>query len=167
MSVLASAVGAILAAILESSMLPHLTVGAAKLDLVFAVGVAVAMVLGFEVGMTWAFAGGLMLDILMPERMLGATALSLVAVTAMALAVARAVWPPRTTVIVLTVGALSVVFQLLVLALLMMGSGVTVEGLSLTDLAVVAVLDAAVALPAVLVARALDLRFGDPERAAW
>jgi len=34
-------------------------------------------------------------------------------------------------------------------------------------LAVVAVLDAAVALPAVLVARALDLRFGDPERAAW
>jgi rod shape-determining protein MreD len=167
MSVLASAVGAILAAILESSVLTHLLVGGVKLDLVFAVGVAVAMVLGFEAGMTWAFAGGLMLDILMPERALGATALTLVIVTAMALLIARASWPPRTTAIVVSVAALGVVFQLLLLALLIVTSGVALAGLSVWDLVVVAVLDALVALPAVLAARALDLRFGEPERVAW
>lgn len=167
MSVLASAVGAILAAILESSVLTHLSVGGAKLDLVFSVGIAIAMVLGFEAGLTWAFAGGLMLDLLMPERTLGATALALVAVTVSGLLVARAIWPPRILAIVLSAAALAVVFQLLLLALLVMTAGVTLAGLSVTDLLLVAVLDAAVAAPAVLVARALDLRFGDPERVAW
>jgi hypothetical protein len=167
MSVLASAVGAILAAILESSVLTHLSVGGAKLDLVFGVGIAVAMVLGFEAGMTWAFAGGLMLDILMPERTLGATALALVAVTAIGLLVARATWPPRMLAIVVTVAVLAVVFQLLLLGLLVVTAGVTLEGLSVADLLLVAALDAVVAVPAVLVVRALDLRFGDPERVAW
>ncbi|CAN5445188.1 hypothetical protein BH23CHL8_BH23CHL8_05780 [soil metagenome] len=167
MSVLAAAVGAILAAILESSVLTHLSVGGSKLDLVFAVGVAVAMVLGFEAGMTWAFAGGVMLDVLMPERTLGATALALVAVTAIALVVARAVWPPRMVAVVVSVCVLAVVFQLLLLGLLMVTAGVTMAGHSIADLLLVAVLDAALAIPAVVIARALDLRFGDPERVAW
>ena len=71
MSVLAPAVGAVLAAILESSVLTHLQVGSVRPDLVFAVGVAVAMVLGFESGMTWAFVGGITLDLLLPGRALG------------------------------------------------------------------------------------------------
>ena len=95
MSVLASAVGAIIAAVLESSVLTHLQVGGVTPDLVFAVGIAVAMVLGFEAGMTWAFAGGLMLDLFMPERVLGSTTLTLVLVIGLALLVARATWPPR------------------------------------------------------------------------
>ena len=78
MSVLAPAVGAVLAAILESSVLSHLEMGNIKPDLVFAVGVAVAMVLGFESGMTWAFAGGITLDLLMPGRALGSTTLTLI-----------------------------------------------------------------------------------------
>ena len=63
MSVLAPAVGAVLAAILESSVLTHLQVGSVRPDLVFAMGIAVAMVLGFESGMTWAFVGGISLEI--------------------------------------------------------------------------------------------------------
>ena len=80
MSVLAPAVGAVLAAILESSVLTHLQVGGVAPDLVFAVGVAVAMTLGFESGMTWAFVGGVSLDLLVPGRALGSTALTLVLV---------------------------------------------------------------------------------------
>ena len=95
MSVLAPAVGAVLAAVLESSVLTHLQVGSAKPDLVFAMGVAVAMVLGFESGVSWAFAGGVTLDLLLPGRALGSTALTLVLVTALALLVARATWPPH------------------------------------------------------------------------
>ena len=44
MRILAPAVGAVLAAILESSVLTHLQVGGIRPDLVFAVGVAVARV---------------------------------------------------------------------------------------------------------------------------
>jgi rod shape-determining protein MreD len=167
MSVLASAVGAILAAILESSVLTHLAVGGITPDLVFAVGIAVAMVLGFDAGMTWAVAGGVMLDILMPERVLGATALTLVLVIGLALLIARATWPPRLGIIAMSAIALSLVYQLLVLFVLGVTSGVSWAGISVADLVLTALLNIVIVVPAVLVVRALDLRFGEPERVAW
>jgi rod shape-determining protein MreD len=167
MSVLASAVGAILAAILESSVVTHLAVGGVTPDLVFAVGVAVAMVLGFDAGMTWAVAGGVMLDILVPERVLGSTALTLVLVIGIALLVARATWPPRISVIAATTFGLSIVYQLLLLFLLGVTSGVSWADISIADMLFTALVNMVVAIPAVLVARALDLRFGEPERVAW
>ena len=167
MSVLASAVGAILAAILESSVLTHLAVGGITPDLVFAVGIAVAMVLGFDAGMTWALAGGVMLDILMPERVLGSTALTLVLVVGLALLIARTTWPPRLSIIAMSVLALSLVYQVLLLLVLGVTSGVSWAGISVADLVLTALLNVIVVVPAVLVVRALDLRFGEPERVAW
>jgi rod shape-determining protein MreD len=167
MSVLAPAVGAVLAAILESSVLTQLEMGSIKPDLVFAVGIAVAMVLGFESGMTWAFVGGLMLDLLMPGRALGATTLTLVLVTAMALVVARAMWPPRLIVIAVTTIALTFVYQILLLGLLTLTADVGFAGLSLGDLMVIGVVNGLIAAISVALLRALDLRFGEPERVAW
>jgi rod shape-determining protein MreD len=167
MSVLAPAVGAVIAAILESSVLTHLQVGGIRPDLVFAVGVALAMVLGFESAMTWAFVGGLSLDLLLPGRALGSTALSLVLVTAVALLVARATWPPRLVVAAATALALTVAYQVLLLAILALTQDVSIEGVSITDLLVIGVLNAAITAIAVVVVRALDLRFGEPERLAW
>jgi rod shape-determining protein MreD len=167
MSILAPAVGAILAAILESSVLTHLQMGSIKPDFVFAVGVAVAMVMGFESGMTWAIVGGVMLDLLMPGRALGSTALTLVLVTAAALLVARATWPPRLLVIGLTALLLTIVYQVLLLILLTLTADVTYAGLSVVDLLVVGLLNALIALVAAVIIRALDLRFGEPERLAW
>ena len=167
MSVLAPAVGAFLAAVIESSVLTHLQVGRVKPDLVFAVGIAVAMVLGFESGMTWAFTGGLTLDVLVPERALGSTALTLILVTALALLVARAVWPPRMAVVAATAFALTFVYQVLQLAILTLTSDVAFAGLSVTDLAVMALINALIAAAAVVVVRAIELRFGEPERLAW
>lgn len=167
MSVLAPAVGAVIAAMLESSVLTHLQMGGIKPDLVFAVGVAVAMVLGFESGMTWAFVGGLMLDLLLPGRALGTTTLTLVLVTALALLVARAMWPPRLVVIGATTFGLTFVYQLLLLALLALTAGVAFTGLPLGDLVVTGMLNVVIAAIAVLLVRALDLRFGEPERVAW
>jgi rod shape-determining protein MreD len=167
MSILASAVGAILAAMLESSVLTHLAVGGITPDLVFAMGVAVAMVLGFDAGMTWAVAGGVMLDILMPERVLGSTALTLVVTIGLALFVARATWPPRLSMIAVTAFALSLVYQLLLLFLLGVTSSVSWTGVSVADLILTALLNVILVVPSVLVARALDLRFGERERVAW
>lgn len=167
MSVLAPAVGAVLAAILESSALTHLQVGGVAPDLVFAVGVAIAMVLGFESGMTWAFVGGVSLDLLLPGRALGSTALTLVLVTGMALVVARAMWPPRLLVIGATTFVLSFVYQILLLGLLALTADVAFGGLSFSDLVVAGILNLVIAVLAVLAVRALDLRFGEPERLAW
>lgn len=167
MSVLAPAVGAVIAAIVESSVLTHLQVGGLRPDLVFAVGVALAMVLGFESSMTWAFVGGLTLDLLLPGRSLGSTALALVLVTAMALLVARVTWPPRLVVIAATSFGLSLVYQVLLLSLLALTENVAFLGLSVTDLVLVGLLDAAITAVAVVAVRAIDLRFGERERLAW
>lgn len=167
MSVLAPAVGAVLAAILESSVLTHLQVGSVRPDLVFAVGVAVAMVLGFEGGVTWAFVGGLTLDLLLPGRALGATALTLVLLTAVALLVARATWPPRLAIVGGTAFVLTIPYQLMLLALLALTAGVVLAGLSVMDVVLIGILNALVAGVSVLAVRALDLRFGEPERLAW
>jgi rod shape-determining protein MreD len=167
MSVLAPAVGAVIAAIVESSVLTHLQVGGLRPDLVFAVGVALAMVLGFESGMTWAFVGGLTLDLLLPGRSLGSTALTLVLVTAMALLVARVTWPPRLVVIAATSFGLSFVYQVLLLGLLAVTENVAFLGLSLADLVLVGLLDAAITAVAGVVVRAIVMRMGERERLAW
>jgi rod shape-determining protein MreD len=167
MSVLAPAVGAVLAAILESSVLTHLGLGGVTPDLVFAVGVAVAMVLGFESGMTWAFAGGIALDLLLPGRALGSTTLTLLLVIAAALLIARAAWPPRLVVVGAAAFALTFVYQALLLALLVLTVNVAFAGLTIGNLVVGGIANAFIAVAAVLLLRALDLRFGEPERVAW
>ncbi|HKZ91876.1 MAG TPA: hypothetical protein VJZ50_07030 [Candidatus Limnocylindrales bacterium] len=167
MSVLAPAVGAFLAAVLESSVLTQLQVGSIKPDLVFAMGIAVAMVLGFESGMTWAFVGGVTLDLLLPGRALGSTALTLVLVTAAALLVARATWPPRLVVIAATAFVLTLAYQVILLGLLALTSDVAFAGLSLTDLVLIGISNLAIAAVTVVAVRALELRFGEPERMAW
>jgi len=167
MSILAPAVGAVVVAILESSALAHLQMGSAKPDLVFAVGVAVAMVLGFEAGVTWAFVGGVMLDLLIPGRALGSTTLVFLLVTAMALIVARAMWPPRLLIVAITVFVLSVVLQVLLLTVLAVTVDVAFAGLSVGELLLSALLNVVVAGLSVLAIRALDQRFGEPERLAW
>lgn len=164
MSVLAPAVGAAFAAVLESSVLPHFQVGGAQPDLVFAVGIAVAMVMGFESGITWAFTGGIALDLLLPGRPLGSTTLTLLLVTGVSLAVARALWPPRIVFIAATVFVLAFLYQGLLLGVLTLTADLGFVGLSVGDLFIIAIVDTIIAVVAVLLVRALDLRFGEPER---
>jgi rod shape-determining protein MreD len=167
MSVLAPAVGAVLAAILESSVLTHLQVGSVRPDLVLAVGVAVAMVLGFESGMTWAFVGGLSLDLLLPGHILGSSALALILVVALALVIARVVWPPRLLIVAATAFMLTFAYQALLLGLTALTGGASFSGVSAGALVLVALANAVIAGLAVPALRALELRFGEPERLAW
>ena len=80
---------------------------------------------------------------------------------------ARATWPPRLSMIAVTAFALSLVYQLLLLFLLGVTSGVSWTGVSVADLVLTALLNVLLVVPSVLVARALDLRFGERERVAW
>jgi rod shape-determining protein MreD len=167
MSLLIAAVGAILAAVVESSVFTQLPIGGVKPDLVFALTIAVAMVMGFEDGMVMAFVGGLMLDLLLPERPVGSSVLTLLVVTGVALLVARATEPPRLIVIALTTFALSFVYQALLLMLLALTTGIAIGSWPLPSFALIGLLNALIAILSAWLMRALLLRFGPAERADW
>jgi rod shape-determining protein MreD len=164
--VLIAAVGAFVAAIVESSVVTQLAIAGVKPDLVFSIAIAVALVQGFEEGMVWSVVGGLTLDMLVPARPVGATTLTLLVVCGLALIVSR-LTTPRLFVVAITVFGLSFVYQAMLLALLTLTTGVGVESISVPSLAVIAVLNTAVGVAAAWVARALTLRFGGADRAEW
>ncbi len=167
MGLLSAAVGAIVAAILEVSVLSQLQLAGVTPELVLAMGIAVAMVAGFEAGMIWAFLGGVMLDMLLPGRALGATTLVLLVAIGIALLVARATDPPRIVVIAATAFALSWFYQAFLIGLLAITAGISIPSLQPTTLTVSAVLAAAIAAATAWVARSLQLRFGASERTDW
>lgn len=167
MGPLSAAVGAIVAAILEVSVLSQLQIGGVTPELVLAMAVAVAMVAGFEAGVIWAFLGGLMLDMLLPDRPLGSTTLVLLVVVGVALLVARAADPPRLLVIGLTAFALSWVFQALLIVILALTAGIDIPTLQPATMAIAATIAAGIAVATAWTVRSLALRFGAVERTDW
>jgi rod shape-determining protein MreD len=67
---------AVMAALVEFTVVPYLKIGEAALHPVLVLGVVWILVGGFESGLAWAFVGGLALDIL-GQRPLGASAFSM------------------------------------------------------------------------------------------
>jgi rod shape-determining protein MreD len=88
MSLLLAAVGATAAALIELTVLPYLRVEGANPHLVFVFGAIVAIAIGLESGLVWAFAGGVALDVL-AGRPLGSTAFALLVSIGGAWALAR------------------------------------------------------------------------------
>jgi rod shape-determining protein MreD len=76
MSSLLAAVGATVAALLESTVTPHLAIAGAHPHLVLVLGVVWTVAAGAESGLVWAFVGGLALD-LFAQRPLGSSAFAL------------------------------------------------------------------------------------------
>jgi rod shape-determining protein MreD len=73
MSLVLAAVGAAVAALIQSSILPFTAAGGAGLDLVLVLAVVWTMTVGLDGGLVWAFLGGLIIDVLL-MRPLGLTA---------------------------------------------------------------------------------------------
>jgi rod shape-determining protein MreD len=73
LSLVLAAVGAAVAALIQSTVLPFAAAGAGGLDLVLVIAVVWTMALGLEGGLVWAFLGGLVIDVLL-MRPLGLTA---------------------------------------------------------------------------------------------
>ncbi|HVA86022.1 MAG TPA: rod shape-determining protein MreD [Candidatus Saccharimonadales bacterium] len=76
MSLTLAAVGAVVVALLELTVVPYFRIGGAQPDLVLVFAVVWTVVAGIEGGLIWAFIGGLMIDFLAP-RPLGLTAFTL------------------------------------------------------------------------------------------
>src|SRR5688572_21743039 len=90
-----AALVALLAALLETTVLPEIPIAGATADLVLVVAVTATLVLGIEDGLVSAFLGGLLTDMLIPQRPLGASTLALLLVVGVAAALARVAGPSR------------------------------------------------------------------------
>ncbi|HSW41330.1 MAG TPA: rod shape-determining protein MreD [Patescibacteria group bacterium] len=73
MSLVLAAVGAAVAALIQSTVLPFAAAGGGGFDLILVIAVVWTMTLGLEGGLVWAFLGGLVIDVML-MRPLGLTA---------------------------------------------------------------------------------------------
>lgn len=106
MGLVLAAVGAAVAALIQSTILPFAVEAGGSLDLVLVVAVVWTMALGLEGGLVWAFLGGLIIDIML-MRPLGLTAfVDLLAVGA-AWVVGRLVTRPLYPLVVVTAAVLA------------------------------------------------------------
>jgi rod shape-determining protein MreD len=76
MTLFLAAFGAMIAALIEATVVGYLRVGESQPHLVFVLAVIVTVVGGFDRGLVWAFVGGLFLDVL-TQRPLGISSFAL------------------------------------------------------------------------------------------
>ena len=153
-----AAAGAVATALLETSVFSELKIAGAKPDLVFVFAVVSAIVAGLETGLLWAFLGGLMLDMMLPERPVGSTTLVLLLSLGAAVLAARLLPESRVAVPTLAVFLLTWPYQLVTAALLSATAAALAIPSPLPAILPIAVLNGAVALLATLVGRSLALR---------
>ena len=161
-----AAVGALVAALLETSVLPELQIGGTKPDLVLVLAIVATMIMGVEDGLVWAFLGGLMLDVLVPGRPLGATTFVLLLVVGLAILISRALGPSRLPAVAAAF-ALTWGFHVLLLSVLSITEGLALRTLEPRLVLVAAILNTLIAIPAAVAFRALERRWGAAERSEW
>jgi rod shape-determining protein MreD len=162
-----AALGALIAALIETTVLPELPIAGAQPDLVFTLAVVATMLLSAEDGLVWAFVGGLLIDLLVPARPIGATTLSLLLVVGVAALASRVVGRAHRWPAVLAVFILTWLYQAILLATLVFSEGIAFGIFDPQLVLVSAMLNTLIAIPAVLVIVALQRRFGTAERVDW
>ena len=166
MTVPFAALVALLAALLETTVMPEIPIAGATADLVLVVAIPATIVLGIEDGLFAAFLGGVLIDMLVPQRPLGSATLSLLLVIGLAAAIARIAGPSRRWLAV----ALTVVFTPLlhlVLSVILVLTEGTPLSLDPTVMLVAAFMNGVIALPVAMLFGAIERRFGAPERVDW
>ena len=122
MSFLFAAIGATVAALLEASLAPYLTVGNANVHPVLVLAVIWTIAAGFERGVVVAFVGGLVLDVLFP-RPLGASAFALLVAVGGAALILQPLARLRTLAPIVAVPILSLVCSMLIYIVASAGQG--------------------------------------------
>lgn len=167
MSLPLAAVGAVLAALLESSVLPELTIAGAKPDVVLVMAVVAAMLVGVEEGLTWAFLGGLMLDLIVPERPLGATTVTLVVMIGITIAAVHVAGQSRRLAAVVLVLVLTFVYHALLVVILAATTGLSVTATSVPVIVLSAALNTVLAFIVASLVRSYLMRYAPAERTEW
>lgn len=116
MGLLFAAIGATVAALLEASLVQHISIGGAGPHPVLIGGVIWTIAAGIDRGITWAFVGGIVLDSLL-GRPLGGSAFALLVVVGGAAAIAQPFPRLRLVVPIVAVPVLSVVYSVILAGL--------------------------------------------------
>lgn len=161
-----AALAALLAALIETSVLAYLPLAGATVDLVLVCAAVATVVLGIEDGLVLAFVGGLLIDMLIPGRPLGAATLAMLMTLGVAFVVARTVGPGRRLVSIGLVLILTAIYHVL-FALIMVATAEASFTLDLTAILVAAVLNALFAIPVAAFFGSIERRFGPGERVDW
>jgi cell shape-determining protein MreD len=161
-----AALGALLAALIETTVLPELPIARTQGDLVLVLAVVAALALSAEDGLVWAFVGGLMLDMLIPARPIGATTLTLLLVVGIAALVGLLIGRPHRLSAVFAAFALTWVFHVFLLAVLVLTEGLAFDVLEPRLVLVASLINVAVAIPAAIHLAAIARRL-PPERVDW
>ena len=160
-----AAVGAGIAALLELTIASRYQFADAQLELSLVFAVAVTLVYGFEEGMTWAFVGGLSLDLL-AMRPLGSSVFELLVAVAMVALAEPLLSRSRYPGCVLAVFVVTPIF----LVISDMTTGLLqppAPPLSITSLVVAAVLNAILAAVAAPLVIGIKRRAEQRERVLW
>jgi len=161
-----AAVGAVVTALLQLTLVPYLQVGGAQPDLILVFAVTMTVAGDLESGLVWAFVGGLMIDVLAP-RPLGMTAFALLISVGIASLLGRVLGRLRYLAPPIAVFVLSFVNSLLILlAFNVLGEPIQIAEPIRTFLPD-AIYSAAVAAAVGVVAVNLRLRAEERERVAW
>ncbi len=115
MTLLLAAVGATVMALLELTVGPYLRIGPAEPHLVLVLGIVVTVAIGLEAGLTWAFVGGLILDVL-AQRPLGSTAFALLLCMGATSVLGRLIVRLRPIVPILATAFLSLTYSMILYA---------------------------------------------------
>ncbi len=166
MSLTLAAVGAVVAAVLQLTIVPYLGIAGAYPDLVLVVAVIATFTWSIEAGMTLAFVGGLMIDLLAP-RPIGLTAFTLLVSTGIAALIGRVIPRGRIVTQIVLIFVLSFVTDLLFLGMYTALRGKLDVGDPIQLILPGALYSTAIAVVLAPLAVALHKRFAERERVAW
>ncbi len=166
MSLTLAAVGAVVAAVLQLTIVPYLGIAGAYPDLLLVIAVIATFAWSTEAGMTLAFVGGLMIDLLAP-RPIGLTAFTLLVSTGIAALAGRVIQRGRMVTPIVLIFGLSFVTDILFLGLFSTLRGRLDVGDPIQLILPGAIYSAALAVVVSPAALAIHRRFADRERVAW
>lgn len=166
MSLTLAAVGAVVAAVLQLTIVPYLGIAGSYPDLVLVVAVIATFTWSIEAGMTLAFVGGLMIDLLAP-RPIGLTAFTLLVSTGIAALIGRVIPRGRIVTQIVLIFVLSFVTDLLFLGMYTALRGKLDVGDPIQLILPGALYSTAIAVVLAPLALALHKRFAERERVAW
>ncbi len=161
-----AALVALLAALIEATVLPEIPIAGATPDLVLVVAVTATLILGIEDGLISAFLGGLLIDMLIPQRPVGAATLSLLLVVGIAAAVARVAGPNRRWLSVALVVVLTPILHVVLSLVLVLTEGAPLN-FDFAAILIAAFMNGLIAIPVSWLFVALEQRFGTAERVDW
>jgi rod shape-determining protein MreD len=160
---------AVIAAVLETSVFAELPVAGATIDVVLVCAAVATIVLGVEDGLVLAFVGGLIIDMVVAARPMGAATLALLLTLGIAFVIARSIGAGRRTVAIGLVLILTAIYHALFIVII----GVTANASfsfdeqTIAAILVAAVLNAVLAFPVAALFGVIERRFGPSERQDW